>query len=74
MAEFTNTDRSGAVSLLLRAGDTISLNGASKVLVSICPVGAPKAPAGGYDDIDGHIYVVATFSDRSQSILKIVRP
>jgi hypothetical protein len=69
-----SVDSSGEVRLLLRAGDTINVGSAPKLVASIRPVGAPRAGVGGDDDIDGHIYVVATFSDRSQSILKIVRP
>jgi len=52
----------------------VNVRDTEKVLTSIRPLSGPKAIVGGYEDVSGHIYVVAAFSDGSEAVLKILRP
>lgn len=69
-------DSAGKLQLLLRTGDSVSVKGSTHVLKSFVALTGASGSLGaarGYDN-DGHVTVVATFTDGEQAIVNIAVP
>jgi hypothetical protein len=69
-------DSAGVLQLLLRAGDSVSLNGSTQMIKSFVALTGASGSLGaarGYDN-DRHVTVVATFRNGEQAMLNIAVP